>query len=143
MFNLRALPVPMLSQVFFGGFLGLLGVSFSEVFFGAVSGARWVPQNRPKSTPRPPKMPPRGVPRPFLKRVPKKVNFLVVLGLPGTPKIELPRKRELNFHFFSFPPFWSQNGSKNGTNMEPKWLPNSLGGRLGGFQEPSQKSFKK
>ena len=26
--------------------------------------------------------------------------------------------------------------------MEPKWLPNSLGGRFGGFQEPSQKSFK-
>ena len=88
-------------------------------------------------------MPPRGVPGPFPKRVPKKVDFLVVFGVPRTPKIELPLKRELNFYFFSLPPFWNQNGSKNGAKMEPKWLPNSLGGRLAGFQEPSQKSFKK
>ena len=142
-FNLSALPVPCQDRFFFGGFWGLLWGLFFEVFFGAVLGAKWVPQNRPKSTPRALKMLPRGVPGPFPKRVPKKVVFWVVLGMPGTLKIELSQKRELNFHFFKVPPFWSQNGSKNGAKMEPKWLPNLLGSRLGGFPEPFQKSFEK
>ena len=85
----------------------------------------------------------RGAPGPFPKRVPKKVDFFVILGVPRTSKIEFPPKRELDFHFFAFRRFCTQNGSKNGAKMEPKWLPNSLGGRFGGFQEPSQKSFKK
>ena len=79
----------------------------------------------PKST----KIDPKGIknapkrgPKTLPKRVPKKVVFLVVLGVPGTLKIELPPKRELNFHFFKLPPFWSQNGSKNEAKMEPKRL---------------------
>ena len=101
------------------------------------------PKIEPKSSHEGQKWLQEGVPGPFPKRVPKKVDFLVVLGVPGTSKIELPPRRELNFHLFSFPPFGNQNGSKNGAKMEPKWLPNSLGGRLGGFPEPSQKSVKK
>ena len=123
--------------------MGLLWGLFFEVFFGTVLGAKWVPPNRPKSTPMALKMLPRGVPGPFPERVLKKVVFWVVLGMPETLKIELPLRRELNFHFFKVPPFWSQNGSKNGAKMEPKWLPNLLGSRLGGFPEPFQKSLKK
>ena len=86
-------------------------------------------------------MPPRGVPGPFPKRLPKKVDFLVVLGVPRTPKIELPLKRELDFYFFSLPPFWNQNGSKNEAKMEATCFQNLLGCGLGEFPESYQKLF--
>ena len=85
----------------------------------------------------------RGVPRPFPKRVAQKVEFSMIFEGPGTLKIELSSRRELNFHFFTCLQFWSQNGFQNGSKMEPKWLPNPLGGHLGGFLELPQKLSKK
>ena len=52
----------------------------------------------------------------------KKSLCFSFLRVPGTLKIELSRRRELNFHFFTLLRFWTQNGSKNVAKMEPKQL---------------------
>ena len=135
-----------------GGFMKIafLGVFFRGLFslvFGKRFGAQKVPRRTPKSSPRAPKIAPREASGPFPKRVPKKVDFWSFWGVPGTSKIELSLKRELDFHFFTLLRFWTPNGSKNGAKMEPEWSQNQLGGGLGGFPEPSQtlskKSFEK
>ena len=80
---------------------------------------------------------PRGVPRPFPKRVLKKVDVLWYSGATGTLKIELLSRRELNFYFLHLSPMLDPTGSKNGPKMEPKWLQDPLGSGLGGVPERS------
>ena len=141
--TLSALPVPMLSQVFLGRFFGFFFRFVFWLVFRRRFRAQVDPQRAPKSTPGAPKIAPRRFPGPFPKRVPKKVDFLSIFGVPGASKMRLPLQRELNFHFFTLLRFRSENGSENRPKMEAKWLQNRFGGVLGGFREPSQKSFKK
>ena len=146
-FNLGALPVPCQDRFMKIAFWGVFFRGLFSLVFGKRFGAQKVPRRTPKSSPGAAKMAPREAPGPFPKRVPKKVDFWSFWGVPGTSKIELSLKRELDFHFFTLLRFWTPNGSKNGAKMEPEWSQNQLGGGLGGFPEPSQtlskKSFEK
>ena len=84
------------------------------------------PKIEPKSSHEGQKWLREGVPGPFPKRVPKKVDFLVVLGVPGTLKIELSPRRELNFHFRTDAQKMYQKGPQKPPKMEPKWIQKRL-----------------
>ena len=103
-------------------------MTFSPVcfeFFLLPLVAFWEPKRLPKGAQNRPqehqKRFQEGSRDPSRKGLRKKSIFFVVLRAPVTLKIEPPPTRELNFHFFSLPPFWTQNGPKNGAKMEPKW----------------------
>ena len=82
----------------------------------------WGTSWHPVSLLKPPQGFPEGSWDPSRRGLPKKVDFSSFSGTPGTSKIELSLKRELNFHFFTLLRFWTQNGSKNAAKMEPKWF---------------------
>ena len=113
------------------------------MFFGTVLGAKQISQRRSKWMPRAPKTFPGGVEGPSPKMLPKTKTFLSLFEVPGTLKIELSPRRELNFHFFTLLRFWTPNGSKNEPKMEAKCFQNLLGNNLGRFPEPYPKLTKK
>ena len=81
-------------------FGGVFLVPFFGVFFRGVLGAQRGAQREPKWSQDEKKMVPRGIQGPIPKRVPENDVFLCFLGGPGSLKIELSSRQELNFHFF-------------------------------------------
>ena len=58
--------------------------------------------------------------RVFRRRLGKDVEKTMVSRPPGTVKMRLPSRRQLNFHF----PKGHPKDSQNGAEMEPESLPN-------------------
>ena len=113
------------------------------MFFGTVLGAKQTAQRKSKWMPRAPKTFPGGVEGPSPKMLPKTKAFLSLFEVPGTLKIELSPRRELNFHFFTLLRFWTPNGSKNGARMVPESARRRSGRVPGAFPKIVQKVTQK